>query len=215
MALKRPAEAPTEAAWGSVDDPWNGLVVGLARIAEDVGGDHVALVLADVGQRPEPVDVPDRPQPLRRPQVGVDGDPVGVGLDADGLEPDTAHPRPPAGGDEQAVAPQFAAVVELEDVLVAVAAGGARVCGEDELDLVAAQDLAERLAQRRRLAREDVLGHVDDHGLAPEAANRLGHLHPDRPAAEDQEAARNRRHRPSPRGCSRRRRAPAGPAPAA
>ena len=106
-----------------------------------------------------------------------------------------ADPRPPAGGDEQAVAAQLAAVVELEDVLVAVAAGGARVRGEDELDLVAAQNLAERLAQRRRLPREDVLGHVDDHGLAPEAANRLGHLHPDRPAAEDQEAARNRRHR--------------------
>ena len=43
-----------------------------------------------------------------------------------------------------------------EDVVVAVAAGGGRVPPEDELDAVAAQDLAERLAQRRGLAGEHV-----------------------------------------------------------
>src|SRR5271165_1351809 len=44
-----------------VDDARDGLVVGPARITEDVRGDHLALVLADVGQRPQAVDVPDRP----------------------------------------------------------------------------------------------------------------------------------------------------------
>ena len=38
---------------------------------------------------------------------------------ADGLEPDPVDARAPAGGDEQAVAAQLAAVVEFEDVLVA------------------------------------------------------------------------------------------------
>ena len=102
--------------------------------------------------------------------------------------------RAPAGGDEQAVAAQLAAVVELEDVVVAVAPRAGRVRAEDELDAVAAQDLAERLAQRRGLAGEQVLGALDERHLAAEAADGLGHLDADRPAAEDEQPARDRLH---------------------
>jgi hypothetical protein len=39
----------------------NRIVVRLARLAEDVGGDDAALVLADVSERPDARDVADRP----------------------------------------------------------------------------------------------------------------------------------------------------------
>ena len=117
-----------------------------------------------------------------------------VGLDADRLQADAVDARAPAGGDEQAVAAQLAAVVELEDVVLAVAPRGGRVHAEDELDAVAAQDLAERLAQRRGLAGEHVLGALDERHLAAEAAHGLRHLDADRPAAEDEQAARDGLH---------------------
>ena len=121
-----------------VDDPRNGLVVGLSRLPEDVRGDHVALVLADVSKRPEAVDVADRPQTLRRAQVRVDRNSVSVRLDADGFEAEPVHPRAPARGDEQPVAAQLSPVVKLEDVLVPVASRDGRVRGQDELDALAA-----------------------------------------------------------------------------
>ena len=161
------------------------------------------------GQMPLTSPIAQSPSPPR--SWASTGTPWASGSMPTVSSPMPSHPRPPACRDEQAVAAQLAAVVELEDVLVAVAARCARVRAEDELDVVAAKNLAERLAQRRRLAREDVLGHVDDHRLAPEAANGLGHLDPDRPAAEDQQAARDRGHRGHLAVASRRRRAPAGP----
>ena len=116
------------------DDARHRLVVGLARLAEDVRRDDLALVLADVGQLPDAGDVADRPQALARAQARVDRDPVAVGLDADRLQADVVDARAPAGGDEQAVAAQLAAVVELEDVVLALAPRGGRVHAEGELD---------------------------------------------------------------------------------
>ena len=119
-----------------------------------------ALVLADVGQRPDAGDVADRPQPLADAQLRVDRDAVRVGLDADGLEPDAVDARAPAGRDQQAVAAQLAPVVERQDVVVAFAPRGGRLDAEDDLDAVAAQRVGERLAERRGLAGEQVLGPV-------------------------------------------------------
>ncbi len=158
------------------------------------GGDDVALVLADVGQRPDAGDVADRPQPLAGAQPRVDRDAARVGLDADRLQADAVDARAPAGGDEQPVAAQLAAVVELEDVVLAVAPGGGRVRAERELDAVAAQDLAERLAQRRGLARQHVLGALDERHLAAEAAHGLRHLDADRAAAEHEQPPRDGLH---------------------
>ena len=42
---------------------------------------------------------------------------------------------------------------------------------------------------------EHVLGHLDDRRLAAESAHGLRHLHPDRPAPEDQQASRDGLHR--------------------
>jgi hypothetical protein len=66
-----------------------------------------------VGERPEAVDVANGPQTLGRAQVRVDGDPVGVRLDADRLQTEPADARAAAGRDEQAVAAQLAPIVEL------------------------------------------------------------------------------------------------------
>ena len=174
-----------------------------------------ALVLADVGQLPDAGDVADRPQPLGHAQVRVDRDAVGVGLDADRLQADPLDARAPAGGDEQAVAAQLAAVVELEDVVVAVAARRGRLHAERELDPVAAQHLAERLAERCGLAGEHVRGALDERrprrrgGERPAPARRRPGRRRARAGAAGRPSCR------SPRGSSRRRRARAGPGPAA
>ena len=150
--------------------------------------------LPDVGQRPDAGDVADGPQPLagaqaaRRPgcHAGRARCRPSRGRDLDA--------RAAAGGDEQAVAAQLAAVVELEDVVLSLAPRGGRPPAEDDLDAVAAQDLAERLAQGRRLSREHVCGALEQHGLAAEPAHRLRQLDPDRAAAYHEQAARDRRH---------------------
>ena len=83
--------------------------------------------------------------------MGVHGDAVGVGLHADGLQADTPHPRSPAGGDQQRVSPQLAAVVQLEHVLLARLAERRSRCRQRELDAVAGEGLAEALTERRGL----------------------------------------------------------------
>ena len=113
--------------------------------------DDVGLVLADVGQRPQPGDISDRPQPLCRPQVIVHRRPARIRLDAHRLQADPADAGPTPGGDEQPVAAQVTPVVELHDVVCAIAAYGRGVCGQDELNALLVQNLAERLTQRRRL----------------------------------------------------------------
>ena len=65
---------------------------------------------------------------------------------------------------------------------------------ERKLDAVAPQDLAERLAERRGLARQHVLGALDERHLAAEAAHGLRHLDADRPAAEHEQAPRDGLH---------------------
>ena len=60
-----------------VGDSRNGLVVRRMRLAGDVRRDHVALVLADVGERPDPGDIANRPQAFARAHVLIDVDPVG------------------------------------------------------------------------------------------------------------------------------------------
>src|SRR3954463_11264918 len=89
------------------------------------------------------------------------GIPVTVDLDAHRFEPDVGHPGAPAGGDQHPVAAQLATVLELQDIVIAVAAGGSRVRAEAQPDAVAAQDLAERLAQRGGLPSEHMLGALD------------------------------------------------------
>ena len=109
------------------------------------------------GQMPVTSPIAQRPSPAR--SCASTGMPVRVGVDADGLEPDAVDPRPATGRDEQAVAPQLGAVVERRGrsrrrrVAPRVA-----LHAEHQLDAVATEDLAERLAQRRGLVGEHALG---------------------------------------------------------
>ena len=105
-----------------------------------------------------PGDVADRPEPVTGAQVRVDGDPVAVGLDADGLEPDAVDPRMPARRDEETVARQLGCR-RRRSGRSRRRRGAPRVAlhAEHELDAVTAQDLAERLAQRCRLVRQQVV----------------------------------------------------------
>src|SRR5262249_11278350 len=141
-----------------VGDSWNGFVVRRTPVAGDVLRDDVALVFADVGQRPDAVDVADRKEALAGAQVVVDRDPVGVGLDTDRLEADSLDARSPTGSHEQPVAPYLCSPVELQDVLVAFFSRRGGVRPEDQLDAVAAQGFAEPLAQRRGLAGKQAVG---------------------------------------------------------
>ena len=177
------------------DDAREGFVVGFARIAQDVRGDDVALVLAGCRQRPDAGDVADRPEPVAGPQLRVDGDPAAVGRDADGLEPDAVDTGTATGRNEQAITAQLAGVVDVQDVVIAVTPRLGHVHAEHQVDAIAAEDVAECLAQRCGLTGEHVLGAVDERHLAAEAANGLGHLDADRTTAQDQQAAGDGRHR--------------------
>ena len=99
--------------------------------------------------------------------------------------------RAPARGDEQPIAAQLRAVGEIEHVVVAVAAGRAGVRPEAQLDAVGGQRLADRLADRARLAREHVFAGSDERDRGAQACDRLRHLDADRPGAEDEQPARD------------------------
>jgi hypothetical protein len=55
--------------------------------------------------------------------VGVDRDALGIGAYADRLEPQVLYTRATTRRDEQVVAAQLAAALELDDVVRVVAAG--------------------------------------------------------------------------------------------
>ena len=165
----------------------------LPHLAENVRGDDLALVFADVGQQPHAGDVADGPQALPGAQVRVDREAVRAGLDADRLQA-VGHPRAPAGGHEQVVAAQLAAVLEGQDIVLALAPGGGGVHAQVELDAVSPQRLAEGLAQRRGLPGQDVPGRLDQRDLPAQTAHGLGHLGPDGSAAQYQQAPRDGLH---------------------
>ena len=144
-------------------------------------------------ERPVTVDIADRPQAFGRAQVRVDRDPALIRLDAHRLQAEAVDARTPTGRDEQALAAQLAAV-DLQDVVLPATARRGGLGAEDELDAVPSQHLREGLAERRRLAAQQMSATLDEDDFTPEAADGLRHLHADRPAPEDQQAARNGLH---------------------
>ena len=65
---------------------------------------------------------------------------------------------------------------------------------EHQLDSVPAQGLAERLAQRRSLARKHAVGALDERRLAAEPPHDLRNLDAGGPATQQQQAARDGLH---------------------
>ncbi len=139
-------------------------------------------------------DVANGPQAVAHAQVGVDRDAARVGLDADCVEADPVHPGAPACSEQQVVASHLAAVTECQDEVLAVASGGRCLGAQLQLDSVAAEHLAQRLAQRRRLMGQHAFSRFNDDHLAAQTAHGLGHLDADRPAPQYQQATRHGLH---------------------
>ena len=126
------------------------------------------------GQMPVTSPIAQSRSPARSAIVHPDA--TGVGLDPDGLQADPADPGAPAGGHQQPVTAQFRAVVERQDVVVPVPSRGAGVHPQDAAR--PRPGAGPRRAPRPggRLAGEQVVGALDEHGFAAEAAHDLGHL---------------------------------------
>ena len=95
------------------------------------------LIERRTGQRPDAVDIvdiADRPQTFARAHVIVHLDPAGVSLHAHRLEADTLDARAPAGSHEQLVAAHVRAVVELQDIVLALAPRSGGAHPEHQLD---------------------------------------------------------------------------------
>src|ERR1700756_4452371 len=95
--------------------------------------------------------------PPARAQVRVNRDAPRAGRHADRVQA-LGQPQASARPYEQAVAAQLVAVFKGQDVVLAVAPGGGHAHAQEELDAVAAQHLAERVAQRLGLAGQHVAG---------------------------------------------------------
>jgi hypothetical protein len=121
-----------------VDDARHRFVVGLPWFAEDVCRNDLALVLPDVGQWPEAVDVADRPETLDGAQMPVNCDPMGTRVDAHRLEPEIADARATARCQEEVIAADLAAIVQFQDVVLAIASRRGGVHAQEEFDPVAA-----------------------------------------------------------------------------
>ena len=112
--------------------------------------------------------------------------PPAVGADANRLQAQAVGARAAAGGHQQAVAAQLAAVREREHILVSVVPCGGGVLAEVKLDALGGEHLAERLTQRPRLAREHMVHALDDRHVGAHPPRRLGRLDPDRAGPEDE-----------------------------
>ena len=179
-----------------VDNSRNGLIVGLARLPENVGGDDLTLIFADVGQRPYAVDVADGPQLFRSPQMGIDrerpGRPARLRRSR-GQCPERVVACPWRRAAGRRSAPGRRRSPRRSRSPSRRAAIGVR--GKLQLDTVSAENIAESVTQRSRLATEHTLGHVDDHRPAAKSAHGLRHLDSDRSTAQDQQPTRNGLHR--------------------
>jgi hypothetical protein len=138
-----------------VDHVRDGLVAGLAVLAQDVRGHHLALVLADVGQQPDAGYVADGPQAVGQPAVAVHRDPVSPGGDPHRVQA-IGDPGRPAGGHQQLVAAQFGAVVQGQHVVLAVVPGRGGLLAQVQLDAVLAEFNAEGVTERLGLAGQHV-----------------------------------------------------------
>ena len=92
------------------------------------------------------------------------------------------------------VAPQVRTAVELQDVLVTLPPRGGGMHPEPQLDAVPAQRVAERLAQRCRLAGQHAVGALDEHRLPAEPPHDLRKLDARWAAPEHEQAARDSLH---------------------
>ena len=170
----------------------NGVVVRGPVASEDVRGGHAALVLAHVGERPDAGRVADRPQPVRDAHPVVHRDPLSRGLHADacrGRGRRRAHgARSPRAAGRRAArrgrrtrrtysSPSRRTPVACSPKWSSMPSAGERV--------------AERVAERLRLARQEVVHALDQRHRRAQAVHGLRHLHSHRAATQHEQPARD------------------------
>src|SRR5438067_13469294 len=172
-------------------DTGNRAVVGLAMFAEDIGRGDAAVVLANVGQWPDPCDVSNRPDIVGRAHAPVDGYTARSRFDTDVLEPQIRDPRSSAGGDEQPIGAKRAAVLELHDVAGAVVRHMTRAPTEMDLQALALKRFGERFAERTWLPRQEWAHPLHGPQPRPELPEPLPHPDATGPPAAPQDPARH------------------------
>ena len=168
------------------DNTREGFVVRFTRLAQDVRGDDVGLVLA--GCRHGQMPVTSRSPRAGRRRSGArrrgsrDGRPR-----CRRSQPDAVDRGRRSARDEQAVTAQLGEVVEGQDVVVAVTPRLRRVHDEHQVDAVATQDFAERIAERCGLAGSTSAPSAS--ATSPPSRRTAWAISTPTVAAEDQQAA--------------------------
>ncbi len=176
-----------------------------ARPAEDPVRHEPCLVLAHVRQQRAPVRIADDVQPVapRHAQPLVDVDRPAA-LQADRLEPERVRVRLAPRADQQLLAGERAAVLELERdraTRARLAAGAAlarrapnrrRGDAKHDLDAGRFERFAHLLGGEKLLATDQPLGDLEDRHMRAERRVRLRELDRDDTAAEHEQRARDR-----------------------
>jgi hypothetical protein len=132
-------------------------------------------------------DVADSPHGVAGNQLLVNWDAAAHGLDPERLESEIVGSRSSPGGDEQSIAAQLPAILELQHVVLAVALHGAHERAEVDVDAFRRQRRREGLAERWRLSGHKPRGPLDQGHLHAEAAERLAQLGSDGAAAKHEQ----------------------------
>ncbi len=137
-----------------------------------------------------PGHVADRPNAFGGAAAFVDGDALGVRLDADRFQADALDAWRPAGRDEQLLPADLLAVAQRDHALAVLEVHSFGAGVEAHVDAFLSQDVEDEGADRRVLAVDQVVCALHEGDLDPEAAEELAELDADRAAAEDHDARR-------------------------
>ena len=143
------------------------------------------LVLPDVGQRPDAGDVADRPYAVAGRHPRVDLDPALAGLDPDGVESESvgAGPWPVATSNRS---PRNSSRSGNSSTYSPSSTRTADACCPKHSSMPSLRKaFAERLAQRLRLARKEVILALDECDRRSHSVHGLRHFDADGSAAED------------------------------
>jgi len=177
------------------DDARDGAAVGACLVAADVGARDPRLVFADVGERQCAGEVADRSHAVGGAAALIDLDATLPGVEPDHLEAEPVEAGRASDGDQQLVAGDLLAAGEPDDLASVHDGGLLGASAEMKLDALCGQRVRDQRADRRILARDQPLDHLDDRHRGAEAAQELAELDADRAAAEHHNAARQFRQR--------------------
>src|SRR5262249_8632121 len=161
--------------------------------AKDVHRCDPGLILPDMGKHRDARDVADRPDTASRPAALVDLDAALARLDADSLQAEAERPGSATGGNDELRTAGFLAVVELDDLLIALDTHADGPASEHQLDPVPRKDLAEEIADLGILPVGEAGGPLHDRHARAEAGQELTQLDRDDSPTDEHGALGNLR----------------------